>query len=336
MFVTLGALLLRGPAWRKRRRQIAGLIRVSTYLTVVGGVSSFFLVRAASARLDEAVEHFGETLLRQIGPDIIGPTQQLLVNGQRVFFASQITERPLSSTLDELDRHCQSLASPAFSTLSDVPMKDKDRARLLAELGDPRRLAINRSETGDHAVGQVACIAHSQDGATLEQVLDRVLRFIDSGDLSEIGDARYFVARQLAGDRTQVLSIWTEGKFDIVGMFPSEGDAPGTDPSDLPRPPAARRTFAAVLPQQPYTVRVYESRESRETILAHYDALMTAAGWVERPTSDGDELRVLTRAFSRDDRVVFVVLDAARDGETPVTLVEIGGPGVVQVLQENR
>ena len=83
-------------------------------------------------------------------------------------------------------------------------------------------------------------------------------------------------------------------------------------------------------------MRVYESQASREVILAHYDRVMAADGWVERPTSDGDELRVLTRAFSRDERVVFVVLDAARDGETPVTLVEIGGQGVVQVLQENR
>jgi hypothetical protein len=333
MFLEIGALLLRGPRWKKRWQQIAGLIRVSTYLTLVGAVSSFFLVRAASARLDEAIEHFGETLVRELGPELIGQTQEILVNGQRVFFSTQITERTLSSTLDELQRHCESRANPALSAIADLPPRERER---FAELGDPRRAVINRAETADHVVGQVACLAHAQDGATLEQTLQRVFRFIDSGDLSEIGDAHYFVARELEGGRTQVLSIWTEGKFDIVGMFPSEGDAPGSDSTDLPRPPSARRTFAAVLPQQPYTVRVYESRESREVILAHYDELMTSAGWVEQPTSDGDELRVLTRAFSREDRVVFVVLDAARDGETPVTLVEVGGQGVVQVLQENR
>jgi len=212
-------------------------------------------------------------------------------------------------------------------------MKDNDRARLLAE-GDPRRPSINRTETRDH-IDQTACITHPQDGANLEQIMDRVLRFIDTGDLSEIGDARYFVARQLEGNRTQILSIWTEGRFDIVGMFPSEADAPGADSIDLPRPPSARRTFVAALPQPPYTVRIYESRESRETILARYDELMTAAGWVDRTTSDGDELRVLTRAFSRDDHVVFALLDATRDGETPVTLVEVGSQGAVQV-QETR
>jgi hypothetical protein len=81
---------------------------------------------------------------------------------------------------------------------------------------------------------------------------------------------------------------------------------------------------------------VYESRESREVILARYDELMPSTGWVERPTSEGDELRVLTRAFSRGDTLVFVVLDAARDGETPVTLVELGGQGFAHATVEER
>jgi hypothetical protein len=71
-------------------------------------------------------------------------------------------------------------------------------------------------------------------------------------------------------------------------------------------------------------------------ILAHYDEVMTRAGWVDRPTSDGDDLRVLVRAFSREDTVAFVILDAEREGETPVTLLEVGGQGFVHAAVEER
>jgi len=323
--------LLDRPRRETLKRQLAGLIRVCTYLTVVGGFAAFFLARAASARLDEAVQQFGQSLLEKLGPEIVGETQQLLVNGQRVFFSSQVSERPLSTTLDELSRHCDSVASPALAAISTLP-PSAQREALVAGLEDPRRLTTDRYDTEDHAMGQVACIAHPQDGADLEQTLGRALRFIDTGDLSEVGDARYFLARKVDEQRTQVLSIWTEGHFDLLGMFPAEGDTPGSDSPVVPRPPTARRTFSAIVPDRPYTVRAYESRETRQTILDHYDHLMPMAGWVERPTSEGDELRVLVRAFSRKDTVAFVILDAARDGETPVTLIEVGGQGFTHAV----
>jgi hypothetical protein len=323
----LARVSLLNPLRREEsKRRLAGLLRVSTYLTVVGCLSAFCLARAASARIDEAVQQFGQGLLQKLGPEIIGETQQIVVNGQRVMFSSQVSERPLSTTLDELQRHCDSVANPALAATSTLPAAAQ-RKDLLAGLEDPRRLTTDRYDTLDHAMGQVACIAHPQDGADLERALERALRFLETGDLSEVGDARYFLARKVTEQRTQVLSIWTEGRFDLLGMFPTEGDAPGSDSPVVPRPPTARRTFSAILPHRPYTVRMYESLETREAILAHYDRVMPADGWEEQPTSEGDELRVLTRAFSRGDTVAFVILDAARDGTLPVTLLEVGGQG---------
>jgi hypothetical protein len=316
------------PRRQRLRRGLAGLIRVSTYLTVVGGVAAFFLARAASARLDEAVQQFGQGLLEKLGPDIIGEAQEIHVNGERVFFSSQVSDRALSTTLGELQRHCDSAASPALAALSSLPAHPQ-LDELLGGLEDPRRLTTDRYDTADHAMGQVACIAHPQDGADLEEALGRTLRFLETGDVSEVGDARYFLARKVDEQRTQVLSVWTEGRFDLLGMFPAEGDAPGSDSPVVPRPPAARRTFSAVLPGRSYTVRAYESLETRLAILDHYDHGMSLAGWQERPTSEGDELRVLVRAFSRGDTLAFVILDAARDGQTPVTLLELGGEGFV-------
>jgi hypothetical protein len=328
-------LFISRPRRQRLRRQLAGLIRVSTYLTLVGSLCAFCLARAASARIDEAVQQFGQSLLQKLGPEIIGETQHILVNGQRVMFSSQVSERPLATVLDELQRHCDSVAHPALATLATLPASPQLEARL-AGLEDPRRLATDRYDTLDHAMGQVACIAHPQDGADLERALERALRFFESGDLSEVGDARYFLARKVTEQRTQVLSVWTEGHFDLLGMFPIEGDAPGSDSPVVPRPPTARRTFSAILPDRPYTVRTYESRETREAILNHYDRIMPAGGWEEQPTSEGDELRVLTRAFSRGDTLAFVILDAAREGDTPVTLLEVGGEGFVHATVREK
>src|SRR5262245_23932244 len=132
-------LLLNRARREKFKRQFFGLIRVSTYLTVVGGISAFFLARAASARLDEAVQQFGQGLLDKLGPEFIGETQPLLVNGQRVFFSSQVADRPLAGMLDELQRHCDSVASPALGVLSTLPPSAQKDA-LLRGLEDPRRL----------------------------------------------------------------------------------------------------------------------------------------------------------------------------------------------------
>jgi hypothetical protein len=321
---------------QKLKRGLAGWIRVSTYLTVLAAASSFGLARAASARVDEAVQRFGESLVRQLGPELVGQPQALLVNGQHVMFSSQVIDRPIADTLDVLSRHCESVASPALSAVTALPASARDA--ILAGVESPGRLTIERRETDDHALGQIACIAHPEDGASLERVLERVIAFVDSGDLSAIGDARYFLARKLEPERTQVISIWTEGRFDLGGMFPSEGDAPGSDSLTVPRPLQARRTFSALIPERPYAVRMYESRQSQEAILQHYDERMTAEGWLERPTSEGDELRELTRAFSRRDTVAFVILDVTQQGLTPVTLLEVGGQGFVQaaVVQEPR
>jgi hypothetical protein len=326
------------PLSRRERlkRRLLGWIRVSTYLTVVAAACGFCLSRAASARVDEAVQRFGESLVRQLGPELVGQPQELLVNGQRVMFSSQVIDRPMAAALDALSRHCQSVASPALAAVAELPATARDG--ILAGLDSPARLAIEQHETDDHALAQIACIAHPQDGASLERVLERMLEFVASGDLSAIGDARYFLARKLAPERTQVISIWTEGRFDLGGMFPSESDAPGSDSLAVPRPLEARRTFSALIPERPYAVRMYESRQSQEAILRHYDELMTSAGWVERPTSEGDELRELTRAFSREDTVAFVILDVSQQGVTPVTLLEVGGKGFVQatVVEEQK
>jgi hypothetical protein len=307
-------------------RRIVKFVRVGVYLGLVGFVTSWWLLRAADAHIEASVSQFGDDLVRQLDPGLLSSPQPVVVNGQTMYLSSLEVAQPLATTLGHLQDRCKKWVSPALSGVGRLPATVAGLA-LAPELRDPVDWAVNRQDAPDETSGQVACIAPPQEDAALIDVLARIARFAETGDLAEVGNARYFLARRVSESRTHVLAIWTEGSFDLLGMFPAEGDAPGTDSDLAPRPPAARRIFSGVVPNRPYAARVYTSRASRREVLAHYDATLSAKGWDEQPMAAGDELRVLTRAFSRDGKLVFVILDGTDEAETPVTLVEMNGEG---------
>jgi hypothetical protein len=308
------------------RRRFVEYVRVGAYLSVVGFVTSLWLLRAADAHLAESVRQFGDDLVQQLDLGVLSSPQPIVVNGQTMYLSSLEVEQPVAATLGHLRDRCKKWVSPALSGVGQLPATLAGR-ELAPELRNPVDWAVDRQDAPDGTTGQVACIAPPQEDAELVEVLGRIARFAETGDLAEVGNARYFLARRVTESRTHVLAIWTEGSFDLLGMFPGEGDAPGTDSALVPRPPAARRVFSAVVPSRPYAARVYASRASRQEVLEHYDATLSAKGWQEQPMAEGDELRVLTRAFSRDGKLVFVILDGTDDEETPVTLVEMSGEG---------
>jgi DNA primase len=75
----------------------------------------------------------------------------------------------------------------------------------------------------------LVCIAQPKDGGGIPGLIRRVTEFSLTGDAARLGDMRYVAARKQDNGKTQVIAIWSEGKFDIAAMFPDEGDAPGTD-----------------------------------------------------------------------------------------------------------
>ncbi len=316
----LGASATRGRVFR--------LVRVATYLSFVGFASSLWLLRAADAHIEESMRRFGDDVVRQLDTGYLSSPQPIVVNGQTMFLSSLDVHQPLATTLRHLQDQCKKWVAPALSGVGKLPATVAG-LEVAPQLRDPVAWAVSREDAPDEATGQVACIAPSEQHTEVTEVLGRIARFAETGDLGEVGSARYFLARRVTEGRTHVLSIWTEGSFDMLGMFPAEGDAPGSDSDLAPRPPTARRVFSAVVPGRPYAARVYASRASRQQVLEHYDATLSAQGWQEQPMAEGDELRVLTRAFSRGGKLVFVILDGSDAQETPVTLVELAGDGFV-------
>jgi hypothetical protein len=177
--------------------------------------------------------------------------------------------------------------------------------------------ALMRKE--ENGGGAILCFT-SEDPVSRSTKLD----LGEGGDLSAFGNLRYVVASpgtKEGGDldRTRVMSIWTEGRFRLESLEPPAfGDAPGSDSPVLPRPPGSTRLFTAEAVGAPYAVRVYETDNSPEAVLAFYDQAME--DWSPM-TLRGYEKK--GRAFVKGAQPL--VLNVAQDeAKTIVTLTEMG------------
>ena len=203
--------------------------------------------------------------------------------------------------------------------------------KLPAEVRDPSRWLSSETIAKDGKAGQIACIARRDSGGGLSGLVSRVLSFTESGDLAEIGDARYVVARRdEASGQTHVLAMWTEGKFNIPAMFADHGDAPGADSSYVPRPPDARRVLSAEMAHRAYGIRMYDTARSHADVLSFYEQQLAPRGFLNHPLPHASavlDLNDHVRAFSKDGVAVIVVTNQTPADQTGVSIIELGSMG---------
>jgi hypothetical protein len=319
------------------RARFWGVARVFAYVFVLNAVLAVLCVRWAWADAEKAVATAGLTLLQRLGPIPASGVQPIVVNGQRLFFASHQTSLAVAEVLNVFDRHCQENSSNLGEELGKLPARF-GAIDFPERLRDPARWAVVREEARDGEAGQLGCLAQPREGG-LSAVVKRLQAFVESGDLSRLGDARFVTARRAEdGKSTHVLALWTEGTFNFTNMFLSDGDAPGRDPEHLPRPPEARRVFSAEVPDQPYAIRMYDSTQARPALLSFYDGEMKRRGWAARPVAPkpgGDDFVIEhpeSRAFTRNGAALIVTTDSLEGGKTGVTLIEMGGSGAAHAV----
>jgi hypothetical protein len=319
------------------RARFWGLARVFAYVVVLNTALAVLCVRWAWADAEKGVETAGLALLRQLGPMPASGVQPIVVNGQRIFFASHYTSLGVADVLSVFDRHCQENSSKLGEELGKLPARF-GAIDFPERLRDPSRWAVVREEARDGEAGQLGCLAQPREGG-LSAVLKRLQTFVESGDLSKLGDARFVTARRTEdGKSTQVLALWTEGTFNFRDIFLSEGDAPGSDPQHVPRPPDARRVFSAEVPDQPYALRMYDSTRPRAALLSFYDTEMKRRGFAPRPVAPkpGSDDFVIehpeSRAFTKNGSALLVTTDSLEGGKIGVTLIEMGGSGAAHAV----
>lgn len=306
----------RGMSMRARWRERApGFGRAAGFLSLVWVVAALFAARAARADLDEAMIGFGaETMRLAEAREQSAPTE-LSINGARMLVSSGMDDRSVSEVLDVFEARCRALDGDFAAQLEQA-------GESIPEGGDWLDGTIRQ---GDDERAYVACLDLGQSGLDPAGLLARVQRFLDTGDLAEIGELRYVFAER-AEHGTHFVAYWTEGAFPLRAMFPSEGDAPGRDVEGVARPPGARRVLSATAAGEPYSLTVYagasmgvEALESfYRTSLVEQGFRLLEAEPGEAYEVDGDRGLVV----EREGRIVtLVVADHPEVGAT-VEVVE--------------
>lgn len=316
------------------RKRLKGALRVALFLSCVNLLgTALYLPRARAAAEKFAVTR-GLQVLTQLGP-LAGESEQAMsINGQRMFLASRVTTLPLDEVLELFEQDCRANSGGLAEALGKLPAQ-LHGADIPEQLRDPSRWLTLRQQDGP--AGQVTCFVRSDSPGKMKGFLARLAAFAKSGDLSELGDARYVVAeRDEAAKLTHVLATWTQGQFNPLQMFPPSGDAPGADSSVVPRPENSVRVLSAETPDRPYALRIYDSPRPPAEILSYYTREMRVRGWslLEVSGATGVELARAARTFTKDGRAVIVVVNTTPEERSGVNLIELGSQGFAAARAE--
>lgn len=309
-----------------RSARTRGLLRVAGYLVLLCSVLFLWTARAAYAEFERTVFELGEKLVGELGPSLVGEPQAVVLNGQPVFVGATTSPLNVRQVLDAFDGNCRAgshdlrslLGVGAGASLLQEPVHET----WLRALDQARVLRVeNETE------GMLSCLApnHQQPGAA--GLVDGIRAFMESGDLSRLGDLRYVTVRKQPSGETQVIAAWTEGRFQLAAIFPDTGDVPGSDMVDVPRPPGSVRAVCATAPRRSFAYRLYESAQPADEVLAFYERTLARGGWsrvhtVDEPADAGDPLSI--RAFTKSGRALGIGIDRDEQGTTQISLVDMG------------
>ncbi|MBI2396039.1 MAG: hypothetical protein HYV09_41130 [Deltaproteobacteria bacterium] len=298
----------RALAWSMR------LTRLAVYFMFVAGILALVAGRIAYGKAKQAALDMGSELVRLTDASHLSGVNRLRINGELVKISSAVSQQSHQVILDRFQKECEDHAdgiAEEFATLTT----SLDGA---PKNGGFPGVGVLRKD--DDTGGVVVCFALGKAAGEAE-TFGRIAAFAKSGNLADIGHVRYLMAKKGENAPSHVVALWTEGSLDVNKMFPDQGDAPGNDAPGVLRPPSSRRLMTAYAEGAPYGVRVYESTMARDAILAEYDKVMPATGWMVYPRAV--EALPFSRAFSKEGHDILVTTEPAQTGTT-VSIVEMG------------
>lgn len=302
--------------WPKVRRLAAFVCAASLIGTVVS-------VRAARAQVHEGMRHLARQLMPYAEGAVMEAPRRVELNGQSLLLSVGTTQDGVPAVLDWYERQCARRSGHLTETMRQqlsersTPMEVAAfNAAWLASGQQSRAAEVLRE--GDEQEGYLACIdTGSEASVTSDEYLRRVRQFLDTGDLAHIGGLRYaYVTRGSTG--TRIVTFATDGHFNLLGMFPAAGDAPGSDVPTLARYPNMRRIISASEERDANTLGVYTVRAPMSDVRDFYRRTMVTRGWQlldlprdRRLPADVEAHRDHTQAFIRQDGTLYLVFDQA-------------------------
>lgn len=289
--------------------RFCGILRIIGLALVMLGIATAVTLRQAEAHLNEILGGFGQQLASVSSFSPHSAPRRLFVNGLAIRIESLSTPLGVSDALDRFGSLCHSASN------IDLP------ARVKEQLGKGR---VDLSHAGIGTVrkesdteGYLGCLDVG-NGTTAEGLVDRLLEFGRTQNLRSIGELRYAMARR-TGASTTLVVLWTEGDMKFNELFPKDGDAPGRDLFDVPRPEEAKRFLSAFEEKLPYGFVAYRIEgQAVSAIVAAYRSRLEAQGWA---ISSGKGRVTLAE---KDGRKLLVQASEKLRGAVTLTISDLG------------
>jgi hypothetical protein len=260
------------------------------------------------AQARESALGFGAELA-QLG-ELDAGAEELLINGQRFRHVVDVREGEPAQLLDRVQAECARERGPFGAALAELA---DAAARSGAAPASALRQGVLRSESDGR--GMIVCFAGA-GGAGLAGLAERLRELVRSGRLGALGRVRYVYAEPIVPGQSRVSALWTDEALDPGALFPSAGDAPGSDSPWIPRPPASRRTLSAAADGTPFTLLGYASRLPAPELERFYASRLAALGFQAAAAS------AEAFVYQRQDGAQLFLSLLAEDGVTQVTLIE--------------
>ena len=301
------------PQKRGLRGRLGQLALVGVFaLLLIGGWS----YHRAEAQMDNGLMDLGARMMRYDDARRQDAPRELVLNGQMVRFSSGTAPRTATQVLDHFEQRCAQVDGGLGSYMADLQHDHPE----MGATGEPPTAVPTMREEQDGR-GYVTCMDMGEEPVGIGELVERLGRYGESGDVSAIGEVRFVFAEQMGEGEsasTHFVAMWTVGEFNVRSMFPDTGDAPGRDVPGVRRPPNTRRIVSSFERGQPQSMTVYEGGRSESDLESFYRDSLVDDGWalIEHPDAPGDP--------------------ALHTGDMPRIVVAERGPRMVTVVFATR
>jgi hypothetical protein len=293
---------------------VVKLGRATAFCVVVLVAGLFLGARTVRGQIGEKALKFGQDLAEFA--DVLRGTHRVMLNGETIYLSSAVSDQDKHILLERFAAHCEKYSGGLGEEFAKVPeAKQEELAKHVPILWGMRFGMVHTENETD---GMVACIAQQESGGALG-TLERLTRVLETGDLARFGNLRYAFVRRLPNGKSHVLTTFTEGSFNLNRVLGLDGEAGGSDPPDVPRPPGSRRVLSVSADGAPYGVQSFHTGASPDAITKYYDDVMPKLGW----TKALDDPNVYNAAvYHRGGILMTMTALQLEEGTTAVTFLE--------------
>ncbi len=311
----------------ERKKHVRGLVRAAAYIGALGLVFGAIQIRHARAEVRDRTMELGRQMARLANASQ-HDVNRLTINGQTMYIASSLAHDPPNKILDRYQTYCEENAAQSPEAWKDLAKKSD------APADKKPFLSTGVLRAGDTREGTVTCF--TKTASSKSGIGDAMKSFAQTGNLGDLGAARYVYSRVTDQGNTLVLTAWTDDKFNVPSFVGEEGkEAQGEDFAEIPRPTDSSRVFSARLEGTPYGVNVYRSKQPPSVVAKFYDEELIRMGWMafdvemeNRDNTDGKPQ--VGRAYEKDGVILSLMskLDTVDGTFTALGLAGATGNGL--------